>query len=171
MPLDDLGLLFAGQGTVQHGGGNSHLRQLGRLVLHQRNQRRDHDCGPSQHHRRQLVAQRFAAPGRHDHAAVLTVEQAAHDALLQGAKRSVSPVAPQRIQKIVSRRHFRTRHRSSIDGRTHQKTRSHNFDPESGPPWRLCGRWFVWSVVCVVGVRMVADDPPAKNRQNLTAQL
>ena len=52
----DLGLLLAGQRTVQHRGGNSHLRQLRCLVLHQRNQRRDDDRGPSQHHRRQLVA-------------------------------------------------------------------------------------------------------------------
>ena len=66
----DLRLLFAGQRTVQHGGRDSHLRQLRRLVLHQRDQWRDHDGGSSQHHRRQLVAERFSAAGRHDHATV-----------------------------------------------------------------------------------------------------
>ncbi len=106
----DLGLLLTGQRTVQHRSRNSHLRQLRRLVLHQRNQRRDDDCGPSQHHGRQLVAQRLSAPGRHDHTTVTTLEQAAHDALLQRPEGIVSPVTPQRAEKVGFRRHVHRRH-------------------------------------------------------------
>ena len=87
---------------------NSHLRELRGLVLHQRNQRRDDDRGALGNHRRQLVAERLAAAGRHDHAGVASGQKAAHDALLQRAERVVSPVAPQRREQVGFGGHERT---------------------------------------------------------------
>jgi hypothetical protein len=47
-----LRLLIIRCGAVEYGGRNAHLRQLRRLVLHERDQWRDHDRGVSQHQRR-----------------------------------------------------------------------------------------------------------------------
>ena len=44
------------------------------------------DRGLFRHQRRQLVAQRLATPGRHDHAGVVACQQAAHNALLHGVE-------------------------------------------------------------------------------------
>ena len=110
------------QRAIQHRRRNSHLRQLRRLILHQRDQRRNHDHGLSrQHRRRQLVAERFPAAGRHHHARVAASEQAAHDSLLHRTERVVSPVAPQRRQKFCFGDHA-----ISIDGA------SAVFDPRVG---------------------------------------
>ena len=93
------------QRAIQQRRGDSHLRELRRLILHQRDQRRNHDDGFSrQHRRRQLVAQRFPAAGGHHHAGVASSEQAAHDPLLQRAKRVISPVAAQRRRADQLRR-------------------------------------------------------------------
>ena len=105
---DHIGLLRFRQRAVQQRRRNSHLRQLRRLILHQRDQRRNHDHGFSrQHRRRQLVAQRLPAAGRHHYAGVAASEQASHDSLLQRAKRVISPVAAQRREQIPLRRSFK----------------------------------------------------------------
>ncbi len=98
-------LLGIAERAVEHRGWNAHLRQLRRLVLHQRDQRRNHDHGPFGDHRGQLVAERFAAAGGHDHAGVTPGEQASHDALLQRDGSVVAPVAAQRRQQIGFRSH------------------------------------------------------------------
>ena len=46
---------------------HAELQQRRDLVLHQRDQRRDDDPGAGAHQRRDLVAQRLAAAGRHQH--------------------------------------------------------------------------------------------------------
>lgn len=46
----DLLLIFVGERAIHHGGGNSHLCKLVHLVLHQGEQRRDHDHGFLRHH-------------------------------------------------------------------------------------------------------------------------
>ena len=89
--------------AVDHRGGNAHLRELRRLVLHQRDQRRDDDHGLAQHQRRQLVAERFPAAGGHHHRDVVAVEQAMDDALLQRAEGIVAPVPPQCALQIQRR--------------------------------------------------------------------
>ena len=58
-----------------------------------------------QHRGRQLVAQRFAAARRHDHASVVPAQQAAHNAFLQRTKRVVAPIAPQGGDKLRIRVH------------------------------------------------------------------
>jgi len=56
------------------------------LVLHQRDQRRHHHAGTGAHDRRDLVAQRLAAAGGHQHQRVATVDQVADDLLLVAAE-------------------------------------------------------------------------------------
>src|SRR6218665_92288 len=63
-------------GGVQEGRIAARLVQRTDLVVHQRNQRRDHDAHPAPlllaHDGRHLVAQRLAAPGGHQHQRVAT---------------------------------------------------------------------------------------------------
>ncbi len=103
--LHDFGLLLLSERTVEYRGRNAHLSQLGGLVLHERNQRRDHHCGATRNHCRQLVTKRFAATGGHDNTSIVPREQAADDALLQRPERTVSPVAAQRNQQVRLRGH------------------------------------------------------------------
>ena len=76
---------------------NAHLRQLRRLVLHERDQRRNHHRRLPRNHGRKLVAQRLPASSRHHHASVVRGQQAADDILLLGAKLVVSPIAAQHV--------------------------------------------------------------------------
>jgi hypothetical protein len=73
--------------------GNAHLRQLRGLILHQGDERRDHDRGAAEHQRGQLIAERLSAAGRHHDAHVMTRQDAAHDTLLRRAKPVVAPVS------------------------------------------------------------------------------
>ena len=66
LPLDLRGLAGIEAG-VEEGRTHAELAQRIDLVLHQRDQRRDHDAGAVAQQRRQLIAQRFAAAGRHQH--------------------------------------------------------------------------------------------------------
>ena len=91
-PAHHLRLLVGGHRAVQHGGGNTHLRQLRGLVLHQGDQRRDHDGGAAEHDRGQLIAERLSAAGRHHDTDVATGQQTAHYAFLRRAKPVVAPV-------------------------------------------------------------------------------
>ncbi len=93
-------LLAGVERAVQQRSGNSHLPELHHLVLHQGNQRRDHNRGSVGNDGGQLIAERLAASGRHDHAGVMPVQQAVNNALLHGTEGIVSPVAAQRFQKI-----------------------------------------------------------------------
>ncbi len=86
--------------TVDRGRRNPHLRQLRRLVLHEGDQRRNYYRRFAGHHRRELVAQRLTAPGRHHDTSIAPRQQAADDTFLLGAKFVVSPVAPQRLYQI-----------------------------------------------------------------------
>ena len=54
---DDFGLLVVTEKAIQHRRRDSHLRELRGLVLHQRNQRRDHHRSALRDYRRQLVAE------------------------------------------------------------------------------------------------------------------
>ena len=56
------------------------------LVLHQRDQRRDHDAGAFAQQGRQLVAQRLAAAGGHQHQRVAAAGHVCHDGFLRAAE-------------------------------------------------------------------------------------
>src|SRR5581483_9240357 len=74
-------------GTIQKCRRNAHLRELRDLILHQRDEGRDdHRCAALGKRRRQLVAERFASAGRHDHAGVATGSNAARDFFLTRKK-------------------------------------------------------------------------------------
>ena len=60
--------------------------ELRHLIAHQRDQRRHHDGEPVAQQRRQLVAQRLAAAGRHDREHVAAVEDGGDDLGLAGPK-------------------------------------------------------------------------------------
>jgi hypothetical protein len=91
------GALFFGRlGAIKKRGRDAHIAELRHLVLHQRDERRDHHHGTGQRQRGQLVAQGLAAAGRHNHGYVAAVQQAFDDALLHGAEGIVPPVALQR---------------------------------------------------------------------------
>ena len=120
---DDRGLLLFRQSAIQKRCGDAHLAELCHLILHQGNQGRDHNNGlRGGDCRGQLVAERLPAAGRHNHARIVTAEQAAHNLLLQRAKRVIAPVPPQRGEKIHCGIHPRSiRPESALD---HQGFRS-----------------------------------------------
>ena len=60
----------------------SQRRELGRLVFHQRNQRRDHQRRAAQRNRRQLIAERLAKARRHHQQQIAPVNCRAADRLL-----------------------------------------------------------------------------------------
>src|SRR6266446_2376771 len=93
--LEDMGALVRGSGGVQAGSGNAHLEELRDLVLHQGDEWGDEDGDAGVEHGGKLVAERFAAAGRHYDASVAAGGEAAHDGFLAGAKGFVAPVSVQ----------------------------------------------------------------------------
>ena len=81
-----IALVVGRERAVEQRRRDAHIAELRHLILHERDQRRDHDDGLAQRDRRQLVAERFAAAGRHDDGRIGAGHQALHDALLHGAK-------------------------------------------------------------------------------------
>ncbi len=103
-----LGLLLLGDRAVQQRRVDSHLPELHHLILHQRDQRRNHDHRFFLEQRsRQLITQRLAAARRHHDASIVTIQQAAHNAFLQWTERAISPVAAQRCENIFLRNHLK----------------------------------------------------------------
>ncbi len=88
---DDFGLLVVTEKAIQDGGGDSHLRELRGLVLHERDQRRDDDRGALGNYCGQLVAERLASASRHDDAGVASGEQACGRLALAAGGRSRIP--------------------------------------------------------------------------------
>ncbi len=74
------------------------------LVLHQRDQRRDHHAGAASDQRRDLVAERLAAAGRHQHQCVAATRDMLDDLLLLAAEGVVPEDAVQHLQGIVGAR-------------------------------------------------------------------
>ena len=72
--------------AVDEGGGDAPFAQGVHLILHQRNQRRNHDAVSGTQQKRQLVAKRFSSTGRHDDAKVIPREYLTYDLLLVGEK-------------------------------------------------------------------------------------
>ena len=96
--LDRVGLL-AGQGGVEEVGFDARFVQCADLVVHQRDQRRHHDgdavAGALPGDGRNLVAQRFAAAGRHQHQRVTAADHVIDDRRLRAAE---LPVAEDLVQ-------------------------------------------------------------------------
>ncbi len=87
-PLD-VGLRRRIETGIQERRRHAELAQRFHLVLHQCDQRRDHDRGAVAKQRGDLVAQRLAAAGRHQHQRVAAVQQVFDDGLLAVAERAV----------------------------------------------------------------------------------
>ena len=107
------------------------------LVAHQRDQRRDDEGHAAAQQRRELVAERLAAAGRHDREDVLPRHHGPHDLLLAGAEvgeaedgledgacvvhaRTLAQLAdsdqpPTRLSKLVSKLARPHSHRRSVD--------------------------------------------------------
>jgi len=88
-PLDVAGF-FAGEGGVEEGGIHTRLVQRTHLVVHQCDQRRDHD-GDAEASAlacdgRDLVAQRFASTRGHQHQRIAPGRHMVDDGLLRAAK-------------------------------------------------------------------------------------
>ena len=79
--LDPL-LLVIRQAGIQEGRGDAMLAQGGDLVLHQRDQGRDHHAGSGAQHRRYLVAERLAPAGGHQHKRIAPAQHRADDLFL-----------------------------------------------------------------------------------------
>ena len=85
-PRLDRGSLVERQRRIQHRRLDAGLVQAGDLVAHQRDQRRDHDAAASSQQGRQLIAQRLAAAGRHQHQAIAAVGDMPDDLFLRAPK-------------------------------------------------------------------------------------
>ena len=79
---------------------DSGLLQLRGLVLHQRDQRADHDAGFFHGDGRKLIAERFSSAGRHDDGDIAALQNIAHHGFLVRAKFRISPVLLQQLQQI-----------------------------------------------------------------------
>ena len=62
------------------------VQQVGDLIVHQGDQRRDDDGSALQHDSGQLIAQRFAATGGHDDKGVTSIQHTLDDGLLISLK-------------------------------------------------------------------------------------
>ncbi len=82
----DVAVLGKIVGRIERGGGDAVALELRHLVAHQRDQRRDDDGEPVAHQRRKLIAQRFAAAGRHDREHVAAGEDGGDDLRLAVAE-------------------------------------------------------------------------------------
>ena len=85
-PRLDLGGFVERERGIQRRRLDAGLEQARDLVAHQRDQRRDHDAAALSQEGWQLIAQRLAAPGRHQHQAIAAVCDMPDDRLLLAPK-------------------------------------------------------------------------------------
>ena len=91
---------IASRRRVQERRPHARLRERIDLILHQRDQRRDHDTGAGPQDCRDLIAQRLAAAGRHQHERVAAGDEVLDDGSLVAAKLLI---AEDRTQDAQSR--------------------------------------------------------------------
>ena len=75
------------------------------LIFHERDQRRHDECDAVENHRRQLIAERLAAAGRHDDDSVFAFEDRADHFALAFAKVFEAEVLAERSNCIRERVH------------------------------------------------------------------
>ena len=80
---------------------DAELAQRGDLILHQRDQRRNHDRRAFAQQRGDLVAQRFSAAGRHQHERVAAARDVPDDGFLISPKGRVTEYAAQHVHGVV----------------------------------------------------------------------
>ncbi len=85
LPLDLVGFVPR-QGGIQHRRLDARFQQARDLVAHQRDQGRDDDTAARAQQGWQLVTQRLAAAGRHQHQAIAAIGHVANDIFLCTAK-------------------------------------------------------------------------------------
>jgi hypothetical protein len=90
-------LLVGILGGVQKAGAHAQRAQRVHLVLHQRDQRRDHHASPGPDQCRDLVAQRLAAAGRHQHEGVPARDDVLDDLALPAAEIRIAEHAVEHI--------------------------------------------------------------------------
>ena len=88
-------------GRVEEPGPHAQRGQRVHLVLHQRDERRDDHAGAVPDERRDLVAQRLAAAGRHEHERVAAAGDVVDDLPLPAPERLVPEHPPQDLQRPV----------------------------------------------------------------------
>lgn len=89
-PRRQVALLLGAQGRVQRGGGDAQFFQGGHLIVHQRDQRRDHHRQPFAQQCRHLEAQRLTAAGRHQDQGITAAGHALNDRTLAATKAVVA---------------------------------------------------------------------------------
>jgi hypothetical protein len=80
------GTFSIGECGIDKAGANPLLLEIFYLILHQGNQGRKNDCGPFSNQGRNLVAERFAAAGRHHHHGVFSGNEAVNNLLLNATE-------------------------------------------------------------------------------------
>ncbi len=101
IPLDRR-RLWPGERRIEVGGVDAGLAQRVYLVLHQGDERRDHHAKPGPHQRWDLIAQRLAAAGRHQHQAVTAGKHMPHDRFLLAAERGIAEHLAQDAPRLVA---------------------------------------------------------------------
>ena len=100
-----VGGLVAAEAGVEEGGAHARLQQGAHLVVHERDQRRHDDRHPLPravpHDGRDLVAERLAAPGGHEHQRVAARADMRHDGLLRATEAVVAENVPQNSQAVI----------------------------------------------------------------------
>ena len=86
---------------VEEGRAHAELRERRHLVLHQRDQRRHDDARARAHQRRDLVTERLACAGGHQHQRVASVDDVADDGLLPVAKRRIAECVAEDVERAV----------------------------------------------------------------------
>ena len=116
-PLD-LGHLHRRERAVQILRVGASPLQRRHLVVHQSDQRRDHDRQPVRENRRQLVTQRLAAAGRHEHQRIPAIKDVFNRLPLLRPKRVVAVVLLERSQERIRQSRERVAHHgAAISGR------------------------------------------------------
>ena len=99
--LSDLHAFRMTQSTVECDGGDARFTQAVDLILHQGDQRTDHDVETFCHQRGELVGQALSASRRHHQQGILSREIAANRLLLKWTKGVISPVRGEHVEDGV----------------------------------------------------------------------
>ena len=94
----DLPLLLVGERAVDEGAGNPVRAERVDLILHERDQRRDHHRNSVETDRRRLIAERLAPTGRQHDERILAPQHTLHR---RGLQRTKLAIAPTRLQNLL----------------------------------------------------------------------